>query len=442
MEQIRTKIKIMSLLICTLFLLSMFPGATTATKTIHNETGAVPSHMVLKNEPPLIKITDEDAVCDLGDEYAVYADVSTLYLYDLKTGETENILVGGNIIYPKISEDKVVYYDFVYMGFKMYDITTGEKTDLIITNWTGGDADDFQFFGHHIVYQNYATDIYSTEIYLYNITSGDNIQLTDTPGEDFSENPCIFQNIAAWQLTKGAQADIIMYDIASSTYTNVTHTSPFESDTYPSIYEKNIVYSYFYYDKPNGTTLYGLKMYNITTEAETTLFTDGEPTGGTPEMFANIIVYSLAGAGLCLYNFSTNYTITLYEGDYLTQPWNVNENYVLFTILGDGAYLYRYNNPPPSLEITIKGGMGVSATIKNVGTTNLTSVDWAITLDGRLIFAGKTKSGAIGTLAAGEEATIQDSVIGFGRTGITVSAGASRANTSGAVLLFFVIGVK
>jgi hypothetical protein len=440
MEQ--NRIKIMSLLIFTLFLLSMLPGVTTATKTIHYDTGAAHSSMVGKNDPPLIKITDKDAVCDIGNEYVVYGDVSTLYLYNINTGETENILVGGNIVYPKISGDTVIYYDFVYMGFKMYDITTGEKTDLIITNWPGGDSDDFQFAGDHIIYQNFISDIYETEIYLYNITSGENTQLTDTPGEDFPENPCIFHNIVAWQLTKGAQADIIIYNIASSKYTNVTHTSQFESDTYPSMYENNIAYSYFYYDKPNGTRLYGLKMYNITTEEETTLFTNGDPTAGTPEMFANIIVYSVAAERLILYNFSTNYTITLYEGTYLTTPWNINENYVVFTILGDGAYLYRYNNPPPSLEITIKGGLGISATIKNTGTTNLSNISWNIALDGKLIFIGKNRTGTIDSLAPGESQTIKDFVLGFGKTSILATAGSTTQNTTGTVIFFFVIGVK
>ena len=137
------------------------------------------------------------------------------------------------------------------------------------------------------------SDMYSTEIFLYNIATGENIQLTDSPGEDYSENPCIYENIVAWQLTEGNLDDIVMYNIDSKEYTRVTNTSQFESETFPSIYENNIVYSYFYYDKVNGTILYGLKMYNITTGDETTIFTGEEPTGSTPEIFGNIIVYSV-----------------------------------------------------------------------------------------------------------------------------------------------------
>jgi hypothetical protein len=96
----------------------------------------------------------------------------------------------------------------------------------------------------------------------------------------------------------------------------------------------------------------------------------------------------------------------------------------------------------PTISITIKGGFGVSATIKNTGTTDLTDIDWTIALDGKLIFVGKAKSGTIAALAAGESATVKDFVFGFGKTGIVVTAGDAEATASGTALLIFVIGVK
>jgi hypothetical protein len=119
----------------------------------------------------------------------------------------------------------------------------------------------------------------------------------------------------------------------------------------------------------------------------------------------------------------------------------LNENYVLFTILGDGVYLYKYNNPP-AIEITIQGGLGVSATIKNMGATNLTNISWNIMLDGKLIFIGKNKSGTIDSLAAGESKMVRDFVLGFGKTGIAVNVGSTSKNTTGTVILIFVIGVE
>jgi hypothetical protein len=94
------------------------------------------------------------------------------------------------------------------------------------------------------------------------------------------------------------------------------------------------------------------------------------------------------------------------------------------------------------LIMTITGGFGVSVTIKNAGTIDLTNIDWTITLDGNLIFVGTAKSGTIDALAAGEEVIVKDFVVGLGKTGIVVNAEASTASASGTALLFFVIGVK
>lgn len=93
------------------------------------------------------------------------------------------------------------------------------------------------------------------------------------------------------------------------------------------------------------------------------------------------------------------------------------------------------------VEITINGGIGVSATIKNVGTEDVTNVAWTISLDGAMIFVGKTKSGTIASLAAGESVIVKDFVLGLGKTGISASVGVTEKAALGTVLLFFVIGV-
>jgi hypothetical protein len=93
------------------------------------------------------------------------------------------------------------------------------------------------------------------------------------------------------------------------------------------------------------------------------------------------------------------------------------------------------------IEITISGGFGVKAAIKNTGTADLTNVSWSIALDGTLIFVGKSKTGTIDSLPVGESVTVKDFVIGFGKTGIAVEAGGVAASGEGTALLFFVLGV-
>ena len=207
-------------------------------------------------------------------------------------------------------------------------------------------------------------------------------------------------------------------------YTRVTNTSQFASETFPSIYENNIVYSYFYYDKVNGTILYGLKMYNITTEDETTIFTGEEPTGSTPEIFGDMIVYSVTGVSLNLYNLSTNDDIPIYEGVMLTTPWNLNENYVLFTVLDDGVYLYKYNNNPPNnFNITIKPGLGLGVTVifDNNGSNDALNEPWEITVQGGLLGRiNKTVNGTIDIPVGGSKTVKTGMLFGFGA--ITISA--------------------
>lgn len=110
-----------------------------------------------------------------------------------------------------------------------------------------------------------------------------------------------------------------------------------------------------------------------------------------------------------------------------------------------GAWLLRVGveNPPPvQLAIAIKGGFGVSAEIKNIGTIDATNISWTIALDGKMIFVGKSKPGTIPSLAVGDSATVKEFVIGFGKTGINVTAGPAMASAAGTAIFFFVVGVK
>jgi hypothetical protein len=94
------------------------------------------------------------------------------------------------------------------------------------------------------------------------------------------------------------------------------------------------------------------------------------------------------------------------------------------------------------IVITIKGGLGITATIINNGTVAVTNLSWNITLDGKLIFVGKTKPGVIPSLGAGNETKVRDVVFGLGKTNIAVSVGGVEATATGTVILFFVVGVK
>ncbi|MCK4817413.1 hypothetical protein KA005_16705, partial [bacterium] len=94
------------------------------------------------------------------------------------------------------------------------------------------------------------------------------------------------------------------------------------------------------------------------------------------------------------------------------------------------------------LEIeSIAGGFGVSATVKNVGTTSATDVQWSIDLDGT-VFVGAHKEGTISNLAAGESVTVKTGLVfGLGGVTIRVTAGGVTQTAEGTVLGPFVIGI-
>jgi len=94
-------------------------------------------------------------------------------------------------------------------------------------------------------------------------------------------------------------------------------------------------------------------------------------------------------------------------------------------------------------EVTVKGGIGVTLTIKNTGVANQFMIPWSITLHGGLIILGKKgKSGTIMQLNSGAEVTEKLMVLGFGKTTITVTVGPMEKNATGRMILFLVVGVK
>jgi hypothetical protein len=160
--------------------------------------------------------------------------------------------------------------------------------------------------------------------------------------------------------------------------------------------------------------------FNVTDDHSGAGFTTYNIDNGGWFMYTDLVVVSIDG----------RHTVRFYSVD---NAGNVEtEKSVNFTIQKDAL----------PISITIKGGVGVAAVIKNIGTENLTDVSWTIALDGKYIFFGKTKSGTIDALAIGESVTVRDVIVGFGKTGIVVNVGTASANATATALLFFVLGVQ
>ncbi|MFA5103450.1 MAG: PKD domain-containing protein [Candidatus Thermoplasmatota archaeon] len=98
--------------------------------------------------------------------------------------------------------------------------------------------------------------------------------------------------------------------------------------------------------------------------------------------------------------------------------------------------------PQPTLEIgTVTGGFGLKASVKNTGAGAATNVDWTITLDGKLVFLGKSSTGTIATLAAsGEEPIKAKFIFGIGNTNIKISATCDEGKTAEVTKTALVLG--
>jgi hypothetical protein len=122
------------------------------------------------------------------------------------------------------------------------------------------------------------------------------------------------------------------------------------------------------------------------------------------------------------------------SGTYLTWTDTRNgENSVYFDTAGIAAPIITIDS--------ITGGLGVTATIKNIGSLEATDLEWSISFDGGTFFGGDN-SGTITTLAIGETVEIKSKfLLGFGSTTITINVGGTTETKDAKVFLFFVIGL-
>jgi hypothetical protein len=101
------------------------------------------------------------------------------------------------------------------------------------------------------------------------------------------------------------------------------------------------------------------------------------------------------------------------------------------------------NKPASQLEITLKGGVGVTAFVKNTGTTDLENATISIVVDGPGIIWGTQKTtGPYLDIKAGKTQIIKSPVLGFGPADIEFTVYTTTQTASGKVLLWFVYGVK
>ena len=95
-----------------------------------------------------------------------------------------------------------------------------------------------------------------------------------------------------------------------------------------------------------------------------------------------------------------------------------------------------------TIDLSIKGGLGISLNVQNTGYMNLTNISWTINLDGGFILHGRSAEGILSSLRAGEEHIIRLLPIGFGRITINVQVQETGKNVTGMLILVFAFNIN
>jgi len=114
---------------------------------------------------------------------------------------------------------------------------------------------------------------------------------------------------------------------------------------------------------------------------------------------------------------------------------------LIATILPVGSAIAQ-STEASQIEIKIKGGFGIHAIIKNIGTTDLNNADMTLALDGRMIFPGFKDNVGIIDLDAGKTQLVIFPIRGFGTTNIELTVDTTTETSSGMILGSIAFGVR
>lgn len=183
---------------------------------------------------------------------------------------------------PAIDGDYVVYQDRRNGGVDdiyLYNIATGEEINLTSNKNIQSVNPDIS--GDRIVWQEYRNG--SWDIYYYNISRPDlgAYPMIDFPGNQ--ENPRIYKNLLVWEDDQGGNSyDIFMYDLSTGDLTQITDED--FNQYHPDIYGNYIVYQ----DNRNGNE--DIYMYDILNKKEIRL-TDDPADQQNPSIYGSRVVW-------------------------------------------------------------------------------------------------------------------------------------------------------
>ena len=112
---------------------------------------------------------------------------------------------------------------------------------------------------------------------------------------------------------------------------------------------------------------------------------------------------------------------------HLSHAWAEQGNYEIkakakdmFGMESNWSDPFWVNVTNPALDIDMNGGVGVSIILRSTGDDTTTNISWSASLEGGFVIPGKTQSGSIDRIHAGNSRTVRIFMVGFGKIKVTV----------------------
>jgi beta propeller repeat protein len=203
---------------------------------------------------------------------------SDIYMYNLSTKNQTRITTSGKAYNPKIYGDRIVWEDYRNDNAQdwsnpdiyMYDLSTSKETQITTDK---SNQDSPAIYGNKIVWDDDSNGNY--DIYVYDISTSKKTQIT--ANESNQAFPAIYGDRIVWQDMSNGNTDIYMYNLSTSKETQIT-TDKSNQDS-PAIYRDKIVWQ----DERNEESNISdgdwhnidIYMYDLSTSTETQVTTNG-----------------------------------------------------------------------------------------------------------------------------------------------------------------------
>ncbi len=233
---------------------------------------------------------------------------SDIYLQDLSTKKQNRVTTSGKAYNPRINGNRIVWQDKRNgqdnWDIYMYDISSGKETQITIN---GSNQTSPDIFGDRIVwYDDRNIVAYSFGhplIYMYNVTTSVETPLNYEERFYFVESPPrIYGDRIVWMAEGlGTNYNIYIFDLSTSNMTMIGYPPSAGADSQPAIYGNRIVWTW----GEMGSSNIDIYMYDLSTSTATQITTN-EHWQEEPAIYGDRIVWQDDRNSK---NYVTNYDI-------------------------------------------------------------------------------------------------------------------------------------